>query len=116
MAFREHLDEAVYFTTVDPVSEMRELCLAHPGKTIVFSQVEGAPGHRAAMNICMRHNLAANFDIPESEVIDVLGWTMDNRGEPVSVVGAAAILENSITPVDLSQLPIPLRWPEQRCR
>jgi UbiD family decarboxylase len=116
MAFREHLDEAVYFTTVDPVSEMRELCLAHPGKTIVFSQVEGAPGHRAAMNICMRHNLAANFDIPESEVIDVLGWAMENRSEPVSVVGDAAVLENSITPVDLYQLPIPHHWPEDRGR
>jgi len=116
MAFREHLGDAVHITSVDPVGGMREVALEHRGRTIVFDDVLGAPGHRAAMNICMRHNLASNFDISESDVIDVLGWAMNNRSESISYEGDAPVFENSIDPVDLHQLPIPHHWPEDRGR
>ena len=85
MAFREHLGDAVHITSVDPVGGMKEVALEHSGRTIVFDDVLGAPGHRAAMNICMRHTLASNFDISESDVIDVLGWAMNNRSVTLSL-------------------------------
>lgn len=116
MAFREHLGEAMHITTVDPIGGMREIALEQSGRTLVFDDILGAPGHRAAMNICMRHNLASNFDISESDVIDVLGWAMNNRSESVSYTGEAPVFENSIDPVDLNQLPIPQHWPEDRGR
>jgi UbiD family decarboxylase len=116
MAFRDHLQKAEHITSVDPIGGMKEVALERRGKTLVFDEVEGAPGHRAAMNVCIRRNLATNFDIAESEVIDILGWAMGNGSIPISAVGPAPVFENSIEPADLHQLPIPHHWREDRGR
>ena len=45
------------------------------------------------------------------ELIDILGWAMQNPSEPL-VVDSGAVLEQSIEPVDMTQLPIPHHYRE----
>jgi hypothetical protein len=61
MAFRDHLDGAVKIDSINPINEMRLLIEANPNDVIMFTSVEGAVGHSAAANVCLRDNMVNQF-------------------------------------------------------
>ena len=57
------------------------------------------------------------FNISPGELIDVLAWAMANPSEPQLVESKnAPVLENTQESVDLTKLPIPWHYPEDRGR
>ena len=116
MAFRDHLDGAVKIDSINPINEMRLLIESNPNDAILFTSVEGAVGHSAAANVCLRDNMVNQFDIQPAELLNTLEWAMNNRSEPEKYQGNAPVLENSIEPVDLRKLPIPHHYPQDRGR
>ncbi|HIO86762.1 MAG TPA: UbiD family decarboxylase, partial [Candidatus Poseidoniales archaeon] len=116
MAFRDHLDGAVKIESINPINEMRLLIESNPNDVIMFTSVDGAVGHSAAANVCLRDNMVNQFGIQPAELLNTLEWAMNNRTEPVKYQGDAPVLENSIEPVDLGKLPIPHHYPQDRGR
>ena len=116
MAFRDHLEQAVSIPTINPINDMRLSIEEHPNSPIIFENVDGAPGHRAAANVCLRQNMAKHFGIEPSELLDAMEFAMKNRVEPVLVNSDAPVMQNQIQPVDLSNIPIPHHYPQDRGR
>ncbi|HIO57146.1 MAG TPA: UbiD family decarboxylase [Candidatus Poseidoniales archaeon] len=116
MAFRDHLDGAVKIESINPINEMRLLIESNPNDVIMFTSVDGAVGHSAAANVCLRDNMVNQFGIQPAELLNTLEWAMNNRSEPLKYQGDAPVLENSIEPVDLGKLPIPHHYPQDRGR
>ena len=77
MAFRDHLEQAVSISTINPINDMRLSIEEHPNSPIIFENVDGAPGHRAAANVCLRANMAKNFGIEPSELQDAMEIAMN---------------------------------------
>ncbi len=116
MAFRDHLDGAVKIDTTNPINEMRLQIESHPTEAIIFTSVDGADGHSAAANVCLRVNMTNRFGIQPAELLTTLEWAMNNRSDPIKCEGNAPVMENSIEPVDLGKLPIPHHYPQDRGR
>lgn len=116
MAFRDHLDGAVKIDTINPINDMRLVIESHPTDAILFTSVEGANGHSAAANVCLRDNMTNHFGIQPAELLTTLEWAMNNRSEPIKFAGDSPVMENSIEPVDLGKLPIPHHYPQDRGR
>ena len=116
MAFRDHLAGA--YRPTEPVScihGMFDLSVARGHDLILVDDVPEAPGHAAALNVLARDRLCAQIGIEPGELIDLLGWAMANRSEPV-LVDAAPVLENTQDEVDLTVLPIPHHYREDKGR
>jgi len=97
--------------------EMRDRSESSGGGPIVFDNVVEAPGHSAALNVLVRDRLCEVFDISPGELIDTLAWGMANPSEPMIVdTSDAEVLENRQDVVDLSALPIPWHYREDRGR
>ena len=97
--------------------EMRDKSESSGGGPIVFDNVVEAPGHSAALNVLVRDRLCEVFDISPGELIDTLAWGMANPSEPMIVdTSDAEVLENRQDVVDLSALPIPWHYREDRGR
>jgi len=95
---------------------MRLQIEANPTKTILFENVDGAPNHSAAANVCLRENMAREFGIQPHELLTTLEWAMKNRSEPVKCATPPPVMENTIQPANLSMLPIPHHYPQDRGR
>lgn len=86
-------------------------------KAVMFNNIEGTGGLRSCLNVLARDRLCSIFDISPGELIDILAWAMGNPEEPVVVNKEnAAVLENTQDSVDLSAIPIPWHYPEDRGR
>tara|TARA_B100000676_G_scaffold170337_1_gene167491 strand:+ start:87 stop:1358 length:1272 start_codon:yes stop_codon:yes gene_type:complete len=84
---------------------------------VMFNNIEGTGGLRSCLNVLARDRLCSIFDISPGELIDILAWAMDNPEEPVVVNNEnAPVLENTQDSVDLSAIPIPWHYPEDRGR
>ena len=117
MAFRDHLAGA--YNPTNPVSCIHGLFdLSSERKhDMIVSEIIEAPGHLAALNVLSRDRLCDVFKVTPGELIDVLGWAMQNPSEPVIVdASEAECFENMQDTVDITQLPIPHHWPEDQGR
>ena len=119
MAFRDHLADAQRIPeATSVVSEIRERTALSEGAALLFENLPGSPGHRAAVNVCIRDNLARAWNIDPSELVDLMGWAMENPTDDFVVLEAATapVMECSMDPVDLTRLPIPWHYPDDRGR
>jgi UbiD family decarboxylase len=80
-----------------------------------MANVTETPGHSAALNVLSRERLCSVLDVTPSDLIDVLGWAMDNP-QPLNIVSSGPVLENTQDIVELSKLPIPHHYREDRGR
>ena len=114
MAFRDHLQDAVSYALVNPINDMRLAIERNHDSTILFENVEGSIGHKAAANVCLRENMAKHFGIEPAELLDAMEYAMNNRIAPIEVTTDAPVIENIIKSPDLNQLPIPHHYPQDR--
>ncbi|MDE0708582.1 MAG: UbiD family decarboxylase [Candidatus Poseidoniales archaeon] len=115
MAFRDHLAGAYSpDNSVSCVHGLFDLSVARQHQMIVASVTE-APGHMAALNVLSRDRLCEVFNVSPGELIDILGWAMENPQEP-TFAQSGPVLENSQESVALSKLPIPHHYREDRGR
>ena len=61
MAFRDHLQDAVSYALVNPINDMRLAIERNHDSTILFENVKGSIGHKAAANVCLRENMAKHW-------------------------------------------------------
>jgi len=114
MAFRDHLQDAVSYALVNPINDMRLAIERNHDSTILFENVKGSIGHKAAANVCLRENMAKHFGIEPAELLDAMEYAMNNRIAPIEVTTDAPVFENIIKSPDLNQLPIPHHYPQDR--
>ncbi len=115
MAFRDHLAGA--FKPTDSISCIHGLfdLSVNRQHEMILANVTETPGHSAALNVLSRERLCSVLDVTPSNLIDVLGWAMDNP-QPVNIVSSGPVLENTQDIVELSKLPIPHHYREDRGR
>ena len=115
MAFRDHLagahkpDEAL--SCIHGLFDLSQ-DLNH---SMILSDILEAPGHRAALNVLARDRLCAVLNVEPGELIDVLGWAMQNPSNP-ELVDDGPVMEQTEATVDLTKLPIPHHYREDRGR
>ena len=86
-------------------------------KAVMFNRIEGTGGLRSALNVLARDRLCSIFKITPGELIDILSWAMENPADPVVVEKEdASVFENTQESVNLTALPIPWHYPEDRGR
>ena len=116
MAFRDLLGAADI--VVEPTSVLHGLFdKSKPTDhgLLLFENLVESPGHRAAVNLLTRPRLCAALSIEPEDFIDLLGWAMDNPGIP-KIVESGPVLECPQESPDLTLLPIPHHWREDRGR
>ena len=116
MAFRDLLGAASIIS--EPTSVLHGIfdkskSVGH--ELLVFENLLEAPGHRVAVNFLTRPRLCAALSIEPEDFIDLLGWAMTNPGEP-KIVENGPVLECPQNSPDLTKLPIPHHWREDRGR
>ena len=116
MAFRDLLGSAL--TISEPTSVLhgifdKSCSLNH--QLLLFDNIEEAPGHRVALNLLTRNELCKGLSIAPEDFIDLLGSAMGELGEP-KIVENGPVLECPQEVVDLTKLPIPHHWREDRGR
>jgi len=116
MAFRDHLKQSESIASVNPINEMRLTIEEYPNSAIMFHSVDGANGHKAAANVCLRENMTRHFDIEPAQLLDALESAMHDPIDSILIDSSAPVMENVIDPVDLTQLPIPHHYPQDRGR
>ena len=80
---------------------------------LVFENLVETPGHKIAVNLLTRPRLCAALSIEPEDFIDLLGWAMDNPRDP-KIVEFGPVLENVQDKTELTKLPIPHHWREDR--
>ena len=115
MAFRNHLVGA--YTPDHSVSCVHGLfdLSVEMNHEMIVANVTETPGHMAAMNVLSRDRLCQALDVNPGELIDILGWAMENPQLPL-MVDTGPVLENTQDTVALTQLPIPHHYREDRGR
>ena len=118
MAFRDLLDGIEEVNREISVNhDMLDHSTSIGHKAVMFNQIKGTDGLRSALNVLARDRLCSIFDISPGELIDILAWAMDNPEEPIVVDKKnAAVFENTQKEVDLTAIPIPWHYPEDRGR
>jgi len=118
MAFRDHLSAAT--TEKDAVSVIHGM-LEHSKNNghplTIFENISECPGQRAAINLLTRERLCAAIGISPEDYIDTLGWAMSNPLQPEIIEpNESPCFENIQDVVDITKLPIPHHWPQDRGR
>ena len=118
MSFRDHAERA---TVVDVETSVNHGFMEESNRTrhipLIFTNIPEAPGHRAIMNILTRAQLCEHWGLTPGELIDTLGWAMENPIEPFLVTKEEAeCFQNTMITPDLSVIPIPWHYPEDRGR
>ena len=115
MAFRDHLADAhIPDQPVSCIHELFDMSTELNHRMILASIIE-SPGHRSALNVLSRERLCSAFDVTPGELIDILGWAMENPSEPM-IVQTGPVMEISSNPISLSKLPIPHHYRQDRGR
>jgi len=118
MAFRDLLAGV---TEVNEEISVKHDMLNHSesigNKAVLFNNIAECNDLRSALNVLARDRICAIFDITPGELIDTLAWAMENPSEP-EIVDAknSPVFENTQDVVDLTKLPIPWHYPEDRGR
>ena len=118
MAFRDHLGAA---TRIGDATSLIHDIMNHSKSTghamAVYENIPETPGHAAAVNMLTRDRLCAAIGIAPEAYIDTLGWAMNNPSAPTMVQPSQApCFENQHEVPDLTTIPIPHHWPQDRGR
>jgi 2,5-furandicarboxylate decarboxylase 1 len=116
MAFRDLLGAASIIT--EPTSVLHGIfdkSKSTGNELLIFENLIEAPGHRVAVNLLTRPRLCAALAIEPEDFIDLLGWAMENPRDP-RIVESGPVMECPQEVPDLTQLPIPHHWREDRGR
>ena len=118
MAFRDLLAGA---TEIDEEISVNHGMLNHSKsinhEAVVFNNITEAEGMRSAINVLARDRLCSIFEISPGELIDILAWAMKNPADPEVVSKEnSPVFENKQEITDLTKIPIPWHYPEDRGR
>ncbi len=118
MAFRDLLAGAIEIN--EEISVMHGM-LNHSKsinhEAVVFNNITEAEGMRSAINVLARDRLCSIFEISPGELIDILAWAMKNPTDPEVVSKEnSPVFENKQEIIDLTKIPIPWHYPEDRGR
>ncbi len=118
MSFRDHASVADIITQA--LSVNHQLMQSSESKQhipILFDNIIECPGHRASMNILTRDHLCKVWNMTPGELIDTMGWAMNNPIDPIVVENSKAeCMENSMDTVDVTSIPVPWHYEEDRGR
>lgn len=118
MAFRDLLAGAI---EIDEEISVNHGMLNHSKsinhEAVVFNNITEAEGMRSAINVLARDRLCSIFEISPGELIDILAWAMKNPTDPEIVSKEnSPVFENKQEITDLTKIPIPWHYPEDRGR
>ena len=82
---------------------------------LVFENLIETPGHKIAVNLLTRSRLCEALSIEPEQFVDLLGWAMNNPATP-KIVDSGPVMEECQDTPDLTRLPIPHHWREDRGR
>lgn len=118
MAFRDHLAAAtIEKDAVSVIHGMWEHSRNNGHPLTIFENIIECPGQRAAVNLLTRERLCAAIGISPEDYIDTLGWAMSNPQQPQIISpNESPCFENIQEEVDITKLPIPHHWPQDRGR
>lgn len=114
MAFRDHLEGSVRALNTDPQNGMREFIEQNLNSVVMFEEIEGHEGHRAAANVCLRQKMMDAFGINPTEFLTVIADAVENRCPPRIITEEAPVMAEKMEPVNLNALPIPHHYPQDR--
>ncbi len=116
MALRDLLGKAELISQETSVQHgIFDTSVSHNHGLLLFENIIEAPGHRVVTNLLTRPRLCDALQIKPEEFIDLLGWAMKNPSDP-EIVSTGPVLENVKDVVELSKIPIPHHWREDRGR
>ena len=109
MSFRDHTDIATILNDdVSVIHGFMNASIHHNHIPLVFDNIKETPGHRAAMNVLTRDHLCRVWNLSPGELIDTLGWAMQNPIDPEIVEASAAeCMQNKMEEVDVTSIPVP---------
>lgn len=118
MAFRDLLAGAIEINEEISVNHgMLNHSKSINHEAVVFNNITEAEGMRSAINVLARDRLCSIFEISPGELIDILAWAMKNPTEPEVVSKEnSPVFENKQENTDLTKIPIPWHYPEDRGR
>ena len=118
MAFRDHLSAAtIENDAVSVIHGMWEHSRSNGHPLTIFENISECPGQRAAINLLTRERLCAAIGISPEDYIDTLGWAMSNPQQPQIIeANQSPCFENIQDEVDITKLPIPHHWPQDKGR
>ena len=118
MAFRDLLAGAIEINEEISVNHgMLNHSKSINHEAVVFNNITEAEGMRSAINVLARDRLCSIFEISPGELIDILAWAMKNPTDPEVVSKEnSPVLENKQEITDLTKIPIPWHYPEDRGR
>ena len=118
MAFRDLLAGAIEINEEISVNHgMLNHSKSINHEAVVFNNITEAEGMRSAINVLARDRLCSIFEISPGELIDILAWAMKNPTEPEVVSKEnSPVFENKQEITDLTKIPIPWHYPEDRGR
>jgi len=118
MSFRDHAAMSTivndYVSVIHGLMQSSASLLHQP---VLFDNISECPGHRASMNILTRDHLCKVWDLTPGELIDTMGWAMENPIDPVVIDSTQAeCMENEMKKVDITTIPVPWHYEEDRGR
>ena len=118
MSFRDHAEMA---STVDESTSVKHGFMLTSSKmhhiALLFDNITECPGHRATMNILTREHLCKVWNLTPGELIDTMGWAMENPCDPQIVeTSDAECMENTMQTVDITTIPVPWHYEQDRGR
>jgi len=118
MAFRDLLAGAIEINKEISVNHgMLNHSKSINHEAVVFNNITEAEGMRSAINVLARDRLCSIFEISPGELIDILAWAMKNPTDPEVVSKEnSPVFENKQEITDLTKIPIPWHYPEDRGR
>ncbi len=116
MAFRDHLSDVdIHSESLSCIHGLLEHSHSVNHEPFLASNISESPGHSAAVNILSRDRLCHALNIDPGDLIDILGHSMNNPSNP-SIIEEGPVLECQLDEPELSKLPIPWHYPEDRGR
>ena len=118
MAFRDLLAGAIEINEEISVNQgMLNHSKSINHEAVIFNNITEAEGMRSAINVLARDRLCSIFEISPGELIDILAWAMKNPTDPEIVSKEnSPVFENKQEITDLTKIPIPWHYPEDRGR
>ncbi len=118
MAFRDLLAGAIEINEEISVNHgMLNHSKSINHEAVVFNNITEAEGMRSAINVLARDRLCSIYEISPGELIDILAWAMKNPTDPEVVSKEnSPVFENKQEITDLTKIPIPWHYPEDRGR
>lgn len=118
MAFRDLLNDVQTVNeSTSLIQDMLAFSVRNKNPPLVFKNIPETAGHSAAMNVLTRDRICKTFQISPGDLIDTMAWAMKNPSSPKIIdKESAKIFENKQETVDLTKIPIPWHYAEDKGR